>query len=330
MKQGCVVGCGAIGPVHAEGIRLAEFGRLGGVCDIDEERGRVCGRNIKYFSSFEQVICDPSIDVVHICTPHYLHASMTKAALEAGKAVVLEKPVAISRREMEELIAFVERRGFGDRVMIMLQNRKNTCVQTLKNLMASDRSLGALRGIAAHVTWRRDEAYYASAPWRGTWDMEGGGLLINQAIHTIDLMLWLGGAVQEIRSCASRRAVTGIEVEDTADVLIWFKNGARGVFTGTNGYGVTVPAMLELEFENVRLRYADQALYRIEGQEISVLCRDDLAFRGKVCWGNGHARVIDDFYRHLERKGGSFIPLREAVPAMEFVFEVYQQAFGRE
>ena len=332
MKTGCVVGCGAIGPVHAEGIRLAEFGRLDGICEIDEEkRNKYCEQyGVKGFSSFDQVLCDPEIDVVHICTPHYLHAPMTREALLAGKAVVLEKPAAISSRELRELVSFVEENGYRDRVMIMLQNRRNSCVQALKKLTTSEQELGALKGIAAHVTWRRDEAYYDSAAWRGTWAYEGGGLLINQAVHTIDLMLWLGGAVKEIRAAASRRAVTNIEVEDTADALVVFENGARGVFTATNGYGATTPAMLELEFEKARFRYADQALYRIEGQDISVVCRDDLQFRGKSCWGNGHARVIDDFYRFLEGSGGQMIPLTEAVPAMEFVFEVYRQAFGRE
>ncbi len=330
MKKGCIIGCGAISTMHTEGLVLSEYGQLAGVCDIDKEKAEAMGKQyqVPVYASFEDVIQDDSIDVVHICTPHYLHASMTKAALTAGKAVVLEKPIAITTAEMEDLLQFVEENGYQDKVTVMFQTRQNTCIQKIRQMM-SENALGSLLGIIGHLSWKRDEEYYASGEWRGTWEQEGGGVLINQAIHTIDLMLLMAGPVKSMKAAASNRMVKNIEVEDTADVLIEFESGIRGVFTATNGYSWTNPASIELNFEKGKLRYADQALYQICGDEITILCKDDHSYKGKSCWGNGHARAIESFYQFLHGEGGSHLPLTEAIPATSFVFEVYRQAFGR-
>ena len=331
MKKGCVIGCGAISTMHTEGLLLSDYGQLAGVCDID--KGKAIEKAEQYqvpvYDSFESVIQDETIDVVHLCTPHYLHAPMTKAALSAGKAVVLEKPIAITPSEMKDLLQFVEENGYHDKVTVMFQTRQNTCIQKIRQ-MIEEKALGEMLGIVAHLSWKRDEEYYASGEWRGTWDYEGGGVLINQAIHTIDLMLLMAGPVASMKAAASNRMVKTIEVEDTADVLIEFESGIRGVFTATNGYSWTNPASIELNFEKGKLRYADQALYQICGDEITILCKDDHSYKGKSCWGNGHAKAIENFYQHLSGKGGSYLPLTEAIPATEFVFEVYRQAFGRE
>lgn len=332
MKNGCVIGCGAISPMHAEGLLRTEYGQLAGVCDVLPERAQDMGKRygVTVYPNFEEVLKDETIDVVHICSPHFLHAPMTKQALLAGKAVVLEKPVAISGRELDDLLAFVGKHGYENRLSVMFQTRNNFCIREIRRLMKEDASLGKLRGISAHLTWKRDESYYASGDWRGTWEQEGGGVLINQAIHTIDLMLLLAGSVKRMIAGAYNRMIKTIEVEDTADVSIEFESGIKGVFTATNGYSTTVPANIELDFEHAVLRYADQALYRIDEENIRVLCRDDHADSGKQCWGNGHAKAIDDFYCFLQNEGGTHLPLSEAVPAMRFVFEVYRQAFGRE
>ena len=331
MKNGCIVGCGAISPMHAEALVLSDYGKLYGVCDTDPQKAEAMARKYvaEVYSSFEQVIEDKDIDVVHICTPHYLHTPMAKTALSAGKAVVLEKPVAISKGELEDLLAFVQKNGYEDKVTVMFQTRRNTCVQKMQSLLKEDKSLGSLLGIIAHLSWKRDEQYYASGDWRGTWKYEGGGVLINQAIHTIDLMLLLAGPVKQMFANASNRIIKNIEVEDTADVLIEFESGARGVLTATNGHSTTTPATIELQFENGILRYADHTLYSIKGVDIEVLCHDEDVFYGKDCWGNGHADAIDSFYRFLHGEGGENLPLTESVPATSFVFEVYRQAFGR-
>lgn len=327
MKRACVIGCGAIGPVHCEGIRLADEAVLAGVCDVDPvSRGKLSEQfGARGFASFDEVLASNEIDAVHLCVPHYLHTSMAKTALQAGKIVVLEKPPAMTEEQLSDLLSFVEQGGFSDRITVVLQNRRNACVEKMKEFVQGG-ALGALRGIVAQVNWCRDEAYYNSAAWRGTWKYEGGGLLMNQAIHTIDLMLWLGGKASDVRGHACRRILKNIEVEDTADILILFENGVRGVFSGTNGYSVTTPASVELEFEGGRLRYADQLLYQIVDDHCTVICRDYPPAQGKACWGASHAKVIDDFYRFLAGKGGNHISLTEAVPSMELIFQVYHQS----
>ncbi len=320
MRNVCIVGYGAVGAVHAAALEGIENVQLYAVCDVNPQKLNLCRDTYgcKVFSNFDEMLLDPNIDAVHICTPHYLHKEMAVKAFVAGKAVVLEKPVGISLAELNALRAvFKEQANIP--LCVMLQNRTNACVVKLKEQIAH-RDVGALQGILANLNWHRDEAYYKQDPWRGNWQTEGGGLLINQALHLVDLMLYFGGAVKKYESSIHRWGITGIEVEDTASAILQFENGAKGVFHATNCYITDEAFQLELRFENAHFRYADGLLYEILDGDVRILAKDEKLQIGKSYWGCGHQTVIRNFYAGQDYPG-----IEDAYDAMKLVFEIYDK-----
>ncbi|MBE5039753.1 Gfo/Idh/MocA family protein [Ructibacterium gallinarum] len=326
MKNGCVIGMGAIGPVHAAALQAR--GSLYGICDNQQERldrFQTEDTALHRFMVFEEVLKDPAIEVVHICTPHFLHADMTRAALAAGKDVVLEKPAAMNAEEFEDLQRYASKSA--GRVCVMLQNRTNPSVVKMKELLEYGCDMGKLLGITGFLTWCRDAEYYAQDTWRGKWATEGGGLLINQAIHTLDLLGYLGGKIVSVQGSISNKTLQGvIEVEDTADAIMETEDGLRLCFYATNGCRYSRPMYLEAQLERGVLRYADNRLYQITDENCRVLAYDRPDCPGKVCWGGGHRTVIEDFYRYLETGSGDYLALEDAAPVMETLFAFYQSA----
>lgn len=326
MLRSCIVGCGAISPLHANGIQQAPEGVLEAVCDIRPQRADALAARYgcRALYSFGDVLKDPRIDVVHVCTPHFLHADMTVRALRAGKHVLQEKPVAISRPDLESLLAATTETG--GHLCICLQNRTNACIRAMAERIRTDSSLGKLTGVSGFLVWRRDEAYYAQDSWRGHWDTEGGSLMSNQAIHLIDLMHFFAGPARRVRAHIATKLLEGvIETEDTADALIEFENGVRGVFFGTNTYTSSSPITLELNFENATLRYVDQTLYIARrGEQAECLARDAAAEQGKSVWGRGHQQAIGDFYRFLSGNGKSYLSLADVLPSSKTLLALYE------
>lgn len=320
MKNACVIGYGAIGPIHAAGIEKAENVKLYGICDIDKSRADEGAKqhNCKAFYSFSDVLKCSEIDSVHICTPHYLHDTMATEASEAGKEIVLEKPAAITLDRMK----MMEERLKNRKVCVMLQNRMNTAVREFKRLIDEDNTLGKLIGGFASLTWYRNREYYEHDEWRGRWDTEGGGLLINQAIHLIDLISYLAGDIKSVKGSISNKTLSDvIEVEDTADAIFSLENGAKVCYYATNGYVSSLPMRLELQFENALLRYADDCLYMITENDTKIIARNGDEYAGKKYWGDSHAVVINDFYN-----GRNYPTLEDAKNSMTALFKFYESA----
>lgn len=320
MRNACVVGYGAVGPVHVAALEEIENVQLYAVCDINPQKLNLCREKYgcKVFSDFDEMLLDPQIDAVHICTPHYLHKEMAVKALAAGKAVVLEKPVGVSLAEMDELRAVFKEQAKKP-LCVMLQNRTNACIVKLKEQIAC-KDVGALKGVIANLNWHRDEAYYKQDAWRGKWQTEGGGLLINQAVHLVDLMLYFGGTVRKYESAIHRWGDIGIEVEDTASAIIQFENGAKGIFHATNCYITDEAFQLELRFEKAHFRYADGLLYELADGDVCILAKDEKVQIGKSYWGCGHQTVIRNFY-----EGKDYPGIEDAYDAMKLVFEIYDK-----
>lgn len=318
MKKGCIVGYGAIGPIHEAALK--EFGIEYAVCDCDEQRLARSEAECKY-TDFEDVLKDESIDVVHICTPHYLHVPMAKKALEAGKHVVLEKPVGISPDEVKTLFDYK-----GDKeICIMLQNRKNPAVIKMKQLIDGG-SLGKLQTLNAFLTWHRDADYYATDAWRGKWETEGGGLLINQAVHILDLICWMGGGYKSMSGgIATRLLGDCIEVEDTADAVVETESGVSACFYATNCSPVNSPLHVEACFEEGVLRYSDNLLMYVHDGTVEVLASDSVDTPGKSYWGTGHKIVIGEFYDYLDGKTDTYIKLENAKDVTRALFDFYKK-----
>ncbi|MDD6483654.1 MAG: Gfo/Idh/MocA family oxidoreductase [Clostridiales bacterium] len=309
----CIIGYGAIGPVHAEALSRIDNVNIYGICDIVPERARKGAQKYgaKAFYAFDECINDDNIDFIHICTPHYLHFEMITKALECKKRVVVEKPAVMTRSECDILFEKYD----VSRIFPVLQNRSNACIEKLKDM---SNSLGALKGIKGILTWSRDADYYNSESWRGTRKYEGGGVLINQAVHLLDLMIYFAGGAKSIRASMHNNSLLNvIEVEDTAEAYIKFKNGASGIFYATNAYSLNSPMQLELDFENAYAIYNYGRLYVND----ELICSDFSGSLGKAYWGNGHLRVISDLY-----KNGSNFNLADIRDTMDAMFAVYESA----
>lgn len=326
MKKVCVIGCGVVAPVHMKAVSALENAELYAVCDIVHERADKYAAEFsaKAYYDYAEVLADSEIDSVHICTPHYLHVPMATAALAVGKNVVLEKPVCMNCDELEALCA-AEKASFA-KLCIMLQNRTNNSIQELKRIIAEDKSIGRLMGISGVMNWHRDAEYYNSEAWRGRWDTEGGGAVINQAVHLLDLIDWFGGAKSIRASISTKLLGDVIEVEDTADAYMELENGANATFYATNTFAVNRPVQLEICFENAAFRYADSMLWRIEGENAEIVARDKGKKLGKDYWGSGHERVIKSFYDSLEDGVCRYITLDNARHSAALMCALYESA----
>ena len=315
MKNVCIVGYGAIGPVHAKALEAVEQAKFYAVCDVDAEKRSLCREkyDVKEYDDFDRMLQDEQIDSVHICTPHYLHFEMIKKALAAGKNVVTEKPVTMTREEYEELL----RLDAEGKVCVVLQNRLNPCVEKLRAMVQSG-ELGAVKAVKAVLTWHRDKAYYDSGAWRGHWETEGGCLLINQAVHTLDFFHYLIGDVKSVKANMFNYSLENvIEAEDTLAAYLNFGEGAKGIFFATNAYGINSAPLFEIVFESGTVRYMDKKLF-LDGQ---VLAEDAAPVIGKAYWGSGHARLLKRYYD--EHK---YFSVFDAENTMKTMFAMYESA----
>jgi UDP-N-acetyl-2-amino-2-deoxyglucuronate dehydrogenase len=229
-----IIGAGVIGDVHAQAIRsLPDVAALSLIVSTREASARRLAEARGaggYSTDLDAVFADPDIDAVSICTPSGLHADQAVAALEAGKHVMIEKPIDVSLDAADRIIA--AERASGAKVAVVSQHRFDPATeQVVAAIQAGD--LGRLTSGIASTAWWRGQSYYDAGRWRGTWAMDGGGAIMNQTIHTIDLLVAMLGVPTEVFAYAARLAHERIEVEDTAVAVVRFASGALGVIHGT-------------------------------------------------------------------------------------------------
>lgn len=315
MKNVCIVGYGAIGPVHAAVFKNIKTAQLYAVCDIDRKRTEICNKKygVKIYNDFEDMLKDDNIDSVHICTPHYLHYDMIRRALECEKDVVAEKPVTMTREQFDSLLNI---KG-SEKVCLILQNRFNPCVQKLGEITQS-KELGDIKAIKGIVTWHRAKEYYKSASWRGRWDTEGGGVLINQAVHTLDLLVYLAGDIDCLKANMFNYSLENeIETEDTFTAYLSFKSGVKGLFFATNAYPVNTAPEIEIVYEKGTARYSYGKL-AVDGV---IAAEDTKPEIGKDYWGTGHSGLLKNYYD----KDVFFSP-HNAKNTMYTLFAMYESA----
>jgi UDP-N-acetyl-2-amino-2-deoxyglucuronate dehydrogenase len=212
-------------------VRKNSKAELVAVCDIDETlRNKV--PNINFYADYQEMIEREALDVVHICLPHFLHYPVTKYCLEKGLHVFLEKPLGLDSKEGYALVE-LEEKYENTKICVCLQNRYNESFEKLKKMINSG-VYGKIIGVKGLVTWYRPKSYYEAKPWHGQLKDAGGGVMINQSLHTIDLIQLLGGEIKSIKGTVNQLLDYGIEVEDTVAANIEFVNGAKGLFFATN------------------------------------------------------------------------------------------------
>lgn len=322
-----IIGCGAIHGLHCDAAAGSALARLALVADIDERKAERSAKKYgcKYCTDYRELLADPDIDVVHICTPHYLHARMAVEAMRAGKHVLTEKPIAIKLSDAREMCRVSAETG--RQLGVCFQNRYNSTSLKLKELLASGRP-GRVLGARAFVTWHRSAEYYKEgAAWKGTWEKEGGGVLINQAIHTLDLLRWFIGEADKIKGSADTRLLGDvIEVEDTAEASILFENGAVALFYATNCYAANSPVEIEIICEKAVLKLSGDLTVSCEDGSTELIRQVNAATGEKDYWGCSHSVLIGDFYSSLTAGKRFSIDGYEGLKALEMVRSIYSSS----
>jgi UDP-N-acetyl-2-amino-2-deoxyglucuronate dehydrogenase len=221
-----LVGCGRISRNHFDAIAKVDGLTLSAVCDSVEERARAAGeeRGVPWFTSHAEMLAKADADVVTICTPSGLHSQQGVAAAKAGKHVVTEKPMSITLEQADALVQACDAAGV--HLFVVKQNRLNPAIQLLKRAVDKGR-FGRLYMANVTVRWTRPQEYYDQAPWRGTWEFDGGAFM-NQASHYVDLVQWLVGPVESVLAKTATQA-RRIEAEDSGVAVLRFRSGALGV-----------------------------------------------------------------------------------------------------
>jgi predicted dehydrogenase len=238
-----VIGAGNIGKIHVEAIQQIPNAIVTVVCNRSEDKGRAlatrCGAD--WEADYQQAVCRPDVDAVAICTPSSTHAEIGLAGAAAGKHLLVEKPIDVTLPQVDRLIAAAQRAGVVLACVFPLRFMEG--VHHAKAALDAGR-LGRLTLADVFVKWHRPQSYYDSG-WRGTWALDGGGALMNQAIHNIDLLQWLAGPVANVIGHTATLAHQ-METEDTASAVLAFKNGALGVIQGATSAWPGDPARVEL------------------------------------------------------------------------------------
>jgi UDP-N-acetyl-2-amino-2-deoxyglucuronate dehydrogenase len=334
-----IVGCGGSAPLHAMAINSLANAELVAVQDISSDRAKLFAD--RFGSDWEQdmsgLLARRDVDVVCICAPSGLHGAIGVAVASAGKHIVVEKPIDISLEAADELVR--RARASGVLLSVISQHRFDAGVLDLKGLIENG-ALGELVFGEARVKWFRDQAYYRASPWRGTRAMDGGGALINQGIHYLDLLCWCMGPVLEVTAVCETK-LHDIQVEDIALAMLRFRSGALGTVVASTAIYPGLPERLEVSGSagTVIIENGISVLRAVADQEPSgetmPLVSSLPVGTGSVGSGatdpqavgyDGHARQIADVLSALDDGREPMVTGEEARRTLEVVEAVYESA----
>lgn len=324
-----LVGCGRISANHFDAIRKVDGLTLVAVSDIVEDRARTAGeaQGVPWFSSLPEMLAGVECDVVAIATPSGLHPEHGILAAKAGKHVVTEKPMAISLASADELVRACDEAGV--HLFVVKQNRLNHPVQLLRRAIDRGR-FGRIYLVNTTVRWSRPQEYYDQAPWRGTWQYDGGAFM-NQASHYIDLVQWLGGAVDSVVAKTATMA-RKIETEDTGVAVVQFASGALGTIEVTMlTYPKNMEGSITILGEKGTVKIGGTAVNRIECWEFADADPDD-ALVGSAdtdppsVYGFGHEGYYRNVLAVLRGEAEPDTDGRAGRKSLELILGIYESA----
>ncbi|GAB2711076.1 Gfo/Idh/MocA family protein [Arthrobacter bambusae] len=327
MPTAAVIGCGDVSSVHFGAIAKMDDVELVAVCDTDAGRlqAATAAYGVPGYADYLEMLESVRPEVVHICTPHHLHASLAADCLGRGVSVIVEKPLAHTLEEGRRLVEAAERSTA--KIAVCFQNRYNATSQAMRRLL-DDGGLGQVLGASATVMWHRTAEYYRDRPWRGTWAEGGGGLMMNQAIHTVDLLQWLVGDVTKVEGHASTRSLGGvIEVEDTAEFIAGHANGATSVFYATLANATNAPVTLDIVTEKATLSLRGDLIVSYTDRTVETIAERAMESGGRAYWGVSHELLIKDFYAKLGDPAPFWISPAEAEKSLRIVKDIYAQSY---
>jgi len=337
MKHGFgIIGLGAIAGVHVDAISRMGNARLCACYDsVPGRAGEFAGKHGgRPYDNLDDFLKDTEIEFVTVTTPSGLHESVTLAAIKAGKNVIVEKPLEITTERCERMIAAARENG----VMLsgVFQSRFYEAARMTKEALDQGR-FGKLILCNAYVKWYRSQEYYDGGAWRGTMEIDGGGALMNQSVHALDLLLWFGGKVREVSARSATLAHERIEVEDVLVSTVLFENGAMGTVEATTAVHSGFPKRMEilgtggcviLEEENItEWRFAEE---RKEDEEIRTRFKSLSGASGASdpmgISSEGHRLQFEDCIKALETGKPPLVDGTEAAKAVALVRAMYKSA----
>ncbi len=250
--RSAVVGVGTVGSWHCRILGKIENNKLVAVCDKDPEKAKqtlakIGIENLPIYSDLKEMLTKEQIDVVHVCTPSGDHMSPAITAMEMGKNVICEKPMEIELDRIDKMIAAAKKNNV--KLAGIFQNRWNTANAALKQAAVEDR-YGRVSFAGCYTPWYRTDEYYREGGWRGTWKLDGGGAIMNQSVHAVDLLQWIAGPIKSVSAYMGTRIHKEIEVEDTLTCSVQFESGAFGVIVGTTAMYPGISVRIEIGGEN--------------------------------------------------------------------------------
>jgi len=332
-----IIGCGVIAPTHRKGIEACDGAELVAVCDVDEEVGKKFAEesgDVRFYRDVEKIVEDEEVDVVSVCTPSGLHGTGVIAAAQAGKHAFCEKPLEIDSKRMTEMIEACHDGGV--KLGCVFQSR------TSPDMIRVHKAVG--EGILGQMTLGdgymkdyRSQAYYNSAGWRGTWALDGGGALMNQGVHGVDLLLWLMNDDVESVFARAEHKVRGIEVEDTAVACLKYKGGAYGVIEGTTSCNPGEARRIELHGKYGTITVSGSSITRWtrsdeedgradRNAEVPKVEEEGTVGDNKAVTAGGHIWLIDDMVKAVKEDRDPYIVGESARKAVDLILAIYESA----
>jgi predicted dehydrogenase len=328
-----IIGCGVIAPWHADSVVQSEYADLVAVCDVDAPKGEAFAEKYEtsFYQDYRQMLAEGTVDAVSICTPSGLHSEMTVAAAEAGVHVLCEKPMAITVPQMDAMMDAVEKAG--TKLEVIFQRRTYETTRIVRQAVQSG-VLGQMTLGDAYLKYYRSPSYYRSADWRATWALDGGGALMNQGVHGIDVLVWIMGDVESVYAKAEAK-VRDIEVEDTCVALLTFKNGAFGVIEGTTSSNPGEPTAFHFHGEKGTIILDDKGIQKwAVAEDKSAVAENDpekcvsrVSLSGtsdpKAIGRAGHQAQVDDLCLAILEDREPMITGTSARKAVELILAIY-------
>ncbi len=328
-----IVGCGVIAPWHARAVKNLPNADLIAVCDIELPKAEKLKEDFEaqyIYTDYNELLAREDIDVISICTPSGHHHEVAIAAAKAGKHVLSEKPLDVTHEHMDAMIKACKDADV--KLACIFQRRTSKLWQLVKQAVDEQR-FGKLVLGSAYLKYFRSQQYYDSAGWRGTWALDGGGALMNQGVHLIDLFRWIMGPVDTIFAFADHLA-RNIEVEDTCVASVKFASGAFGTMEGTTSVTPGLNHRMELHGEDGTIRIDGENIvsWDVPGEnkdEVAAQLSDnigDAASDPTAIAGDGHQMQIADLLAAINEGREPTVNGEEARKAVEFILAVYKSA----
>ena len=326
-----IIGCGVIAPCHADSIRQIPEANLYAVCDIVTEKADNFAKKYgveKIYYNYRDMLKDSKIDIVNICVPSGLHGEISIAAAKSGKHIVCEKPMEITSEKMEDVIKAVRENGV--KMQVIHQRRTMSLALATKKAIQEGK-LGKIVLASAYLKYYRPQEYYDSGDWRGTWKLDGGGALMNQGVHGVDLLVWMVGEKIDKVFARAGTLARDIEVEDTAVALLQFSGGGYGVIEGATTTYPGFDTKFEIHGEKGTIIFSDAGLEKWEfiGEKIPTPKSSE-----KLGGANnpseikcaGHYILLKDIMDAIRTNREPMIPPEEGKKAVDLILTIYKAA----